>query len=254
VNYEDLGEYDLSSLEQLLIVGSPLSEKLATAAEEKIGCKVVEGYGLTETSMLTAASLKEHLGGLTGEERRRKVVSAGFATLFSEIRVVNEKGEDVKPDGKEVGEVIGRSNAIADGYWKLPEETKRTWVNGWFHSGDMATIDEDGYITITDRLKDMIISGGENIGSMEVENTISTHPAVLECVVVAAPHEKWGETPAAQSLSEGALISYCKQKLGGFRAPSVVRFVDSLPKSGTGKVLKRELKEQFWQGYEKKVA
>ena len=132
---------------------------------------------------------------------------------------------------------------------------------GWFHTGDMATIDEDAYLRIVDRTKDIIISGGENISTPEVENVIAGHPGVLECAVVAAPHEIWGETPAAlvvlkegQSLTSAELVAYCKAHLAGFKVPRVVEFLDSLPKGGTGKILKRDLKERFWKGRKDRVA
>ncbi len=262
VNYPGLANYDLSSLKQMRVGGAPMSEALFKAVEEKIGCEVYAGYGLTETTpLLTSARCKDYLSHLAREERVGKFCRAGFADLFVDLRVVNEKGEDVKPDGKEIGEVIVRGNNVIDGYWKLPEETERTIVGGWFHTGDIANIDEDGYIQIVDRKKDIIISGGENISTVEVENAIYSHPAVLECAVVAAPHETWGETPAAvvvlnegQSVTKEDLIAHCKTRLARFKVPRIVEFVDNLPKGGTGKILKRELKERFWKGRERGVA
>ena len=261
VNYEDIGKFDLSSLRQIRIGGAPMSATLFNALEEKFGCEVTAGYGATESSPgLTMSRCKDYLSNLTGKERVEKLRCAGYAELLTEARVVNEKGEDVKPDGKETGEVIGRGNNIIDGYWKLPEETEKTIIDGWFHTGDIATIDEDGYIRIVDRKKDIIISGGENISTVEVEDAIHSHPAVLECAVVAAPHEIWGETPAAlvvlregQSLNEEELIAFCKTRLAGFKVPRIVEFMDSLPKGGTGKILKRELRERFWKGRETRV-
>jgi len=193
------------------------------------------------------------LSHLSGEERVEKLRRSGFADFMANLRVVNEKGGDVKPDGREIGEVIARGNNIIDEYWKLPEETKATIINGWFHTGDLANIDEDGYIQIVDRLKDIVISGGENISTFEVENAIYTHPAVLECAVVAAPHEVWGETPAALvvlkeglSITEAELLAHCKTQLVGFKVPKLLEIVDSLPKGGTGKILKRELRKRYW--------
>lgn len=161
----------------------------------------------------------------------------------------------------EKGEVIARGNNVIDGYWNRPEKTERTVVDGWFHTGDLATIDEDGYVRIVDRTKD-IISGGENIGTPEVENVIAGRPSVLECAVVAAPHGIWGETPAAlvalkeeEGLTKEALIAHCKYiHIAGFKAPRLVEFLGSLPKVGTGKVLKRELKERFCKGRRGRVA
>jgi len=262
VNYPDIGKFDLSSVKHIRIGGAPMSAALFRALEEKMGCEVYAGYGSTEASPgLTISRCKDYLNDLAGEERVEKLRSAGYAELLVDVRVVNEEGADVKPDGKEIGEVIARGNNMIDGYWKLPEETEETIVDGWFHTGDVATIDEDGYIQIVDRKKDIIISGGENISTVEVENAIHSHPAVLECAVVAAPHETWGETPAAlvvlkeeHDLTQEELMTFCKTRLAGFKVPRMVEFMDSLPKGGTGKILKRELREEFWKGHKARVA
>lgn len=260
--YEDIDKYDLSSVTGILIGGAPMSQATQEALMGKFpGCLIYAGYGLSETgSGGTTAFLKDYLSDLPEEEKRRKMRSAGFEDFLTQVRVVNEKREDIKSDGKETGEIVIRGNDVIDEYWKLPEETKQTIVDGWLHTGDVATIDEDGYIQIVDRIKDLIISGGENISSIEIEEAIRSHPAVSEVVVVAAPHERWGETPAAlvvlkegQSLTEEELIAHCRTKLAGFKVPRIVEFRDSLPKGGTGKILKSELKEKFWQGREKRV-
>jgi fatty-acyl-CoA synthase len=232
VQYGDIDKYDLSSLRYIGMGGAFLSQRTQEALEKRFpGCLVHAAYGLSEnTSSGAQASLKDYL---------------------------NEKGEGVRRDGKETGEIIIRGNNVIDEYWRLPEETKKTIIDGWLHTGDIATIDEDGYIEIKGRTKDMIISGGENIGALEIENVIASHPAVLEVAVVAAPHEKWGETPAAlvvlkegHKLTEEELKAYCRESLGGFKTPTIVEFRDSLPKGGTGKILKSELKKKFWEGHE----
>lgn len=262
VQYEDINKYDLSSLEHIWIGGAILSQRTQEALEEKFpGCVVLAGYGLSETTSCgTQAYLKDHLKDIPDKEKKRKMRTAGYADKISQVRIVNEKGEDVKRDGKETGEIIIRGNAVIDEYWRLPEETKKTIIDGWLHTGDIAAIDEDGYIEMMDRTKDMINTGGENIGSLEIENVIGSHPAVLEVAVVAAPHEKWGETPAAlvvlkegQNLTEEELKAYCRESLGGFKIPRIVEFRDSLPKGGTGKILKSELKKKFWEGHESQL-
>lgn len=263
VDYENIDKYDLSNVKHMLLGGAPMSQVTQEALMEKFpGCLAYASYGLSETAGggTTIALLKDYLSDLPEEEKRQKMRKTGFPDLISQVRVVNEKGKDIKPDEKETGEVIIRGNHVIDEYWKLPEETKKTIVDGWLHTGDVATIDEDGYIQIVDRKKDLIISGGENIGSIEIEEAIRSHPAVLEVAVVATPHEKWGETPAAlvilkegRSLAEEELIAHCRTKLAGFKVPRIVEFRDSLPKGGTGKILKSELKEKFWQGREKRV-
>jgi len=261
LNYEHINNYDFSSLDHIMTGGAPLPEVLQKGVIEKIGCEIYGSYGLTEqTTGAVQASLKDYLKEESIEVQLEKKRRAGFETLLTNIKVVNEKGQEVKPDGKEMGEVLIRSNTVMDGYWKLAEETKKTIVDGWLRTGDIATIDEDGYIQIVDRSKDLIISGGENISSIEIENAIQTHPAVLEVAVVAAPHEKWGETPVAlvvlkegKSLSSEELIKYLRTELAGFKIPNTVEFIGSLPKSGTGKILKRELREKFWVGHKERV-
>jgi fatty-acyl-CoA synthase len=169
--------------------------------------------------------------------------------------------QDVPRDSQSVGEVVIRGDNVMDGYFKEPQATAAVMSGAWFHSGDMAVWDEHGYIHIVDRKKDIIISGGENISSIEVEKVISAHPAILECCVVGAPDPKWGEVPIAfivlkdgASLDETELLDFLQKRLGKFKLPRAFHFrADPLPKTGTGKILKRELREQFWQGKDKRV-
>lgn len=255
-NYEDLNKYDLSSLERIVVGGAPMSKATQRALSEKFPrCLVYGGYGMSETASCgTIAPLKDYLRDLPEEEKSRLMGMAGFEDAVSQVRVVNQEGKDVMPNGREMGEIILRGNTVIDQYWKLPDETRSTIVDGWLYSGDIAVVDENGYVEIVDRKKNIIISGGENIGSVEIEDVIRSHPAVAEVAVVAAPHEKWGETPAAlvvlkesQSLKAEELISFCRERLAGFKIPRIVEFCDSLPKSGTGKILKSILKEKLWQ-------
>jgi fatty-acyl-CoA synthase len=169
--------------------------------------------------------------------------------------------QDVPRDGQSIGEVIARGDHIMDGYFREPDQTAAVMTDAWFHSGDMAVWDTEGYIHIVDRKKEIIISGGENISSLEVEKAIFAHPAVFECAVVAAPDAQWGEVPAAivvtkpdSSLTEEDLISFLKERLGKFKLPRVIQIqTEALPKTGTGKIRKMILKEQFWAGKEKRV-
>jgi fatty-acyl-CoA synthase len=262
IHFPDIDRYDLSSVKRIVIGGAALSKATHDGLYAKFPhCSIYCGYGLSETaSTATTSSLKDFLDPLPEEKRRRHMRKTGFEDPVSWVRVVNDKGRDVKSDGREVGEIIIRGHAVIDQYWRLPDETKNTIVGGWLFSGDMATVDENGYIEIVDRKKDIIISGGENIGSIEIEDVIRDHPAVVEVAVVAAPHEKWGETPAAlvvlregQTLTEEELLAYCKERLAGFKVPRIVEFWDRLPKGGTGKILKGKLKEKFWKGRDKTV-
>ena len=164
-------------------------------------------------------------------------------------------------DMQSIGEVVVRGDNVMDGYYKEPEATKAVITGGWLHTGDMAVWDAETYVQIVDRKKDIIISGGENISSIEVEKAISAHPAVLECAVVAAPDPKWGEVPVAivvskpdQALDQDELLAFLQKRLGKFKLPRLIEFVEGpLPKTGTGKILKRELREQFWQGKGRRV-
>jgi fatty-acyl-CoA synthase len=192
-----------------------------------------------------------------GERRFAGQATTGYAILGVELRVVDTDDRDVPQDGKSVGEIIARGDGVMSGYWKHPEATAETMRGGWFHTGDMATWDHDSYILIVDRKKDIIISGGENISSLEVEKTLLQHPAVMEVAVISVPDEKWGEVPnAVVVLRNGAqsdekeLIAFCREHLAHYKCPRSIEFTDILPKTGTGKVLKRELRKKYWQGRE----
>jgi acyl-CoA synthetase (AMP-forming)/AMP-acid ligase II len=262
INHPDFSRYDLSSVKELFMGGAPTNVALVQQVEAKIpGCIAKGGYGLTETSpVITQAHIKNHLAGdLDGTKLRRKA-TAGYALAGSEIRVVDSRGRDVKPDGKEVGEVIVRSDVVMEGYWKQPEATAQAIRDGWYHTGDLATIDEEGYVLIVDRAKDMILSGGENIASAEIERVLYSHPAVLESAVIAVPDEKWGEVPKAivtlrpgGTATEAEILEHCRRQLAGFKVPKSVEFADTLPKGGTGKILKKVLREKYWADRDRHV-
>jgi acyl-CoA synthetase (AMP-forming)/AMP-acid ligase II len=159
-----------------------------------------------------------------------------------------------------VGEIIVKGDTVTKGYWKLPEETARSIRDGWLYTGDMAVMDEESYVTIVDRRKDMIITGGENVYSTEVEHTLYLHPAVLECAVVGVPDEKWGEAvkgivvlkPARESTEE-ELIRFCKERITRYKAPKSIDFISALPKTGSGKIEKKKLRDKYWPDAEKKI-
>lgn len=262
LNCPDLGKFDTSSLEEIHIGGAASSPELIARMEQAFQCAVMAGYGLTETCpVVTDARTKSTVHFLSEEDRFRHLAMAGWPILGNEIRVVSPKGDDVPRDMETVGEIIIRGDNVMEGYYKDPEATQNVIRDGWFYTGDMAVWDEESYIHIVDRKKDIIISGGENISSIEVEKAISAHPAVLECAVVGAPDDKWGEIPAAivvvkpeQKLSSEDLLSFLRTRLAKFKLPQIVRFEeDALPKTGTGKILKRELREAFWAGKERRV-
>jgi fatty-acyl-CoA synthase len=262
INHPNFAQYDLRSVRMLIMGGAPTNMALIRQVESKIpGCAAKGGYGLTETSpVITIAHIKNHLEGDSEESNLRRKATGGWTLPGSEVSVVDLHGKDVKPDGQEVGEVVVRSDVVMEGYWKQPEATAAAIRDGWFHTGDLAVIDEEGYILIVDRAKDMILSGGENIASAEIERVIYGHPAVLECAVIAVPDEKWGEVPKAvitlrpsEKASEGDILQYCRQHLGGFKVPKSVEFMDNLPKGGTGKILKKVLRARYWEGQDHRV-
>jgi fatty-acyl-CoA synthase len=261
VNHPERPKYDLSSLRLALVGGAPSSPKLIKSIEEGLGCEVFVGYGLTETSpVLTTARPKAHLAGEGPERRLERRSKTGYPIVGVEVRVVDPHGRDVPADGQAVGEIVARSNVVMEGYYKDPEATASAVRDGWFRTGDMATIDEEGYVLIVDRAKDIIISGGENISSVEVENALFGHPAVFEVAVIAVPDEQWGEVPKAlvvlkpgAQATEAELIAYCRERLAHFKVPKSVEFFEALPKGGTGKILKSELREKYWVGQAKRV-
>jgi fatty-acyl-CoA synthase len=255
-----INQYDLSSLRLIHMGGSAMPSALLKELKERVGCEVSCGYGLTETSpVLTVALMKAHLRE-SGDDFYRRAAMTGLELPGTEIRVVDDAGQDVPRDGETVGEIIVRSNIVMKGYWKQPEETARAIRDGWFYTGDMATMDSEGYILIVDRRKDIILRGGENISSIEVEKALYSHPAVMECAVIAVPDNKWGEVPKAfVVLKDGAVCEpedlrrHCKAILAGYKVPASIKIVVSLPKGGTGKIQKKLLRAEFWQGQEKQV-
>ena len=261
VNYPEVGKYDYSSLRLLLSGGAPIAEKLVERIMETFGCDYAQTYGMTETSpYLTVSILKDHLRRLSQEEQMRFRASTGREFITVELRVVNEAGEDVKPDGEEVGEIIVRGDSVTRGYWNLPQVTEDAFEDGWLHTGDMAVMDEEGYVNIVDRKRDMIITGGENVYSVEVENALYSHRAIMEAAVIGVPDERWGEAVKAivvvkegEGASEEEIIQFCKERMAHFKAPKSVDFVPALPKTGSGKISKSALREDYWKGQARRV-
>ncbi len=260
---EQLGStsYDLSTLELVDVGGAPLSAEVVKRAEAALGCQVIGGYGLTETSPIVAlASSKQTLADEDEPARLRRQATAGMPLVGVELAIVDVDDRPLPWDGQTVGEVVVRSNVVTTGYWADGAATEEAFRNGWFHTGDLGTIDREGYLLIVDRKKDIIISGGENISSLQVERVLSEHPAVLECVVVGVPDQRWGEVPKAivalrdnALATEEELIDHCRARLSGFKIPKSVAIEDELPKGGTGKILKAQLRQRYWRGHAKRV-
>jgi len=254
--------FDLSSMRRIMIGGAAASPELIADMEKAFGCLCTVGYGLTETApILTLARLKGNVVPASDAERYKLQAMAGWPVPGVEIRVVDPMMNDVPRDSKSIGEIIARSDHVMEGYYKDPQGTRAVMTDGWFHTGDMAVWDSETHIQIVDRKKEIIISGGENISSLEIEKAISAHPAVVECAVVAAPHDKWGEVPAAvvvltsaDALNSESLAAFLQDRLGRFKLPQIVEFTtDPLPKTGTGKIRKLLLRERFWAGRERRV-
>jgi long-chain acyl-CoA synthetase len=247
-------ETDFSSLELIVYGASPAPIDLVRKAVKVFGCGLAQVYGLTETTgAITYLGPEIHSAG---DPERLK--SCGQAMNGVELRVVDGAGREVATG--DVGEVVCRSPQVMLGYWNQSEATNRAIRNGWFHTGDAGYLDKDGYLYIYDRVKDMIISGGENIYPAEVENALFSHPAVADVAVIGVPDEKWGEAVKAfvvkkpgTEVSAEDLIIFARERIAGYKVPRSIDFVDTLPRNPTGKILKRELRKPYWAGRERQV-
>jgi long-chain acyl-CoA synthetase len=259
VDHPGIGGHDLSSLRQILYGASPISEALLDRAMARLpGVRFMQAYGMTELSPLaTILSPEDHAGEGRARGRHR---SGGRASLGVEVRIVDADGQPVPP--RTVGEIAVRGDNVMTGYWNRPEETANAIVDGWMHTGDGGYMDEDGFVYVVDRIKDMIITGGENVYSTEVENAVAQHPSVQQCAVIGIPHPQWGEAVHAvvvvnpgTTLDPAELIAFCKERIGHYKCPRSVEVrTDPLPISGAGKILKRELRRPFWEDKDRRVA
>ena len=253
VNTPGIETYDFSSLRVMLSGGAPIAPDVVKRIMETFKTDYIQTYGMTETSpYLTLSILKENLLDLPDEQKFTYKAKTGRPFLGVLLKVVREDGTEVTPNGEEVGEIIVKGDIVTPGYWNNPEETAKAIKDGWLHTGDMAAIDQEGYVNIVDRKKDMIITGGENVYSVEVENVLYKHPAVLEAAVIGVPDPKWGEAVKAvvvlkdgQHATEEEIIEFCKERIAHYKAPKCVTFVSELPKTGSGKVYKKALRESY---------
>lgn len=246
--------FDLSSLRLIQYGGGPLPSRVVRQALDMFPCELLQGYGQTEGTTMTFLSQEDHRAAVAGDHPER-LRSCGRAAFLSEVRVVDPQGREVARDGETAGEIVVRSQANMLRYWDRPEETAATLRDGWMHTGDLATWDDDGYLFIVDRAKDMIISGGENIYSAQVEEAVAQHPGVLECAVIGIPDDEWGESVMAyvvprpgHEVTADEVVAEAARHLASYQKPRQVAFVDELPKAPTGKILKRELRDPHWQG------
>ncbi|MBC8466479.1 MAG: long-chain-fatty-acid--CoA ligase [Deltaproteobacteria bacterium] len=258
LNHPERARYDLSSLQKIIYGSAPISPEVLEQAMDAFKSDFVQAYGATETNAFSGYLYPEdHV--LDGSERsRRRIASAGYEALWAQQRVVNENGEDVAPG--EVGEIRIKGDGVIKEYWKAPEKTADSIRDGWWHSGDLATVDEDGYIYIVDRKIDMIISGAMNIYSREVEDVLYEHSAIEHAVVIGVPDEEWGESVKAViqlkpgwEVTETQIIDHCLKYLADYKKPRSIDFVREMPMSSAGKILKRVIREEYWKGRERKV-
>ena len=251
-------QYEHHSLRALCCGGGPMMVADIRKAIETFGPILVQLYGQGESPM-TISCLPQWGHVLDGSEQQlKRLGSVGIPRTDVEVRIVDREDREVSVG--EVGEVVTRSDVVMKGYWRNPEATSKALRNGWLHTGDVGRIDEDGYVFLMDRSKDMIISGGENIYPREVEEVIARHPAVREVVVIGIPDPQWGEAiKAVVSLREDCsvtadqLIAFCKDHIASYKKPKSVDFVDELPKNSYGKLLKRELRAKYWRGSERTI-
>ena len=234
---------------RIIMAGAPPPTKTVARVESELGWEFIQIYGLTETSpLLTINRSRAEWDDLSVEERAAKLVRAGAPALGVTLKVDTE------------GEVLARSNVVLEGYWEQSEESARALAGDWFHTGDGGVIGDDGYLTISDRKKDVIITGGENVSSIEVEDVLFSHPAVAEVAVIGVPSEKWGETIKAlvvlaegSEVTEAELIAWCKERAAGYKAPTTIEFREVLARTATGKLQKFKLRQPYWEGYDRQV-
>ena len=242
---------DFSALKALVYGGSPISQDLLEAARRIFRCNFRQVYGLTETTgAITTLRHEDHVG--------ERLLSCGRPMFGAEIKTVDPLGSEVGPG--EIGEIVYRGPSLMKGYWRRAEDTETAIRDGWFHTGDAGSIDEDGFVYVRDRIEDMIVSGGENIYPAEVESALAGHPAVVDVAVIGVPDDRWGESvkaivvrkPGAELTAE-ELMEWSRSRIAGFKRPRSVDFTDAIPRNSSGKILKRELRERYWAGEERRV-
>jgi acyl-CoA synthetase (AMP-forming)/AMP-acid ligase II len=254
----DLAEHTFDALRLIYYGSSPIAEPTLRAAIGAFSCGFIQSYGMTEaTQAVTFLTPHDHVRGLAGQPEL--LLSAGRAASDTDIDIVDSV--DRRLSVGHPGEIVVRGPQLMRGYWNQPEETAATLRDGWLHTGDVGTLDPDGYLTIRDRLKDMIVSGGENVYPRAIEEVLARHPAVIESAVIGVPDARWGETVKAVVVPRvGAeptgdeLIAFCRQHLGGFEVPRSVDLVETLPRNAAGKVLKRVLRDEYWASEKRQVA
>jgi fatty-acyl-CoA synthase len=252
LDFPDKDRFEIESSPRFVVAGAPPPAAFIERLETELGFEFIQLYGLTETAPLLTVSRPDATTEQGDWARRAR---AGVAGLGVELTVLADDGKPVPKDDTSVGEICARSNVVFAGYYEQPDQTAEAVYDGYFHTGDLAVWDEFENIHIVDRKKDVIISGGENISSPEIEDCLYQNAGVLECAVIGVPHEKWGETPVAlvvkredSDVNADELIEFCRERMAHFKCPTQIRFIDSLPRTVTGKLQKYKLRESFWDG------
>jgi long-chain acyl-CoA synthetase len=242
---------DFSALKHITYGTAPISAEVLRRSIDTFKCRFSQLYGLTETTGPFAALTHEH-------HVAEKLASCGRPMFGARAKVVDSSGKELPP--YEVGEIVYQGESLMVGYWARQKETEEAIRDGWFHTGDAAYVDADGFLFIKDRIKDMIVSGSENVYPAEVEAVLANHPELVEVAVIGVPDAKWGESVKAcvvkrkdSALTAEGLINWCRDKLAGYKRPRSIDFLDALPRNASGKMLKRKLREPYWVGYERKV-
>jgi fatty-acyl-CoA synthase len=262
VQAPNLTDVKLETKPRIATAGSPPAAAIIEKVQKYLNMEVIHVYGMTEASpFISYCEWRKAHEQLPADQQAEIKARQGVEMVFSgETTVLREDGTEVEWNGREIGEIVARGNVVMEGYYKDPEETAKVMRDGWFHTGDLAVIHPDGYIEIVDRLKDVIISGGENVSSVEVEGVLLKHPAIIDAAVTAKPDDKWGEVPVAfvvvkpgMEVTADELDQFCRTHLAGFKVPKSYEFVNELPRTSTGKLQKFQLREKVWQGRERRV-
>jgi acyl-CoA synthetase (AMP-forming)/AMP-acid ligase II len=251
IKHPRIGEFNFSSLRVILSGGAPIAPQVVRSIMACFGCDYIQTYGMTETSpYLTFSILKQHLRDLSPDDQLKYKSKTGRPFIGVDLKVVDENASPVNADEQQVGEIWVRGDTVTKGYWNLPDETEQAFTDGWLRTGDLAVVDAEGYVNIVDRKKDMIVTGGENVYSTEVENVLYMHPKVLEAAVFGVPDEKWGEAVTAavvlkqdETATAAEIIEFCKEYQASYKAPKSIVFLDELPKTGSGKITKKVLRD-----------
>ncbi len=255
INEPSVSKRSFPSLEVLTTAGSPVAPEIVKRTCETFGCKYWQFYGMTECSpLLTISKPMSHMKDWSAEKLLAITSRTGRTVLGVELKVVGDDGKEVNRDDADVGEIVVRGPSITPGYWKQKQATDAAIIDGWLHTGDLSVVDSDGYVNIVDRKKDMIITGGENVYSTEVEYALYEHPDVVECAVFGIPDKEWGEKVKAvivkrdqSAVTEADIIAFVRTKLAAYKAPRSVDFIEALPKTGSGKIYKKGLRDQYWK-------